>query len=171
MLPQFVHLGAPGRLAIGGKRDRCEVIRTNDLRPNRHLAEDFRLGSADVISLLTRVLTIWQATARFTAGDGGKLVSAPKSRSAVRGQVRETCCVNQATLTLLMVLTVFGICAWYGWQKHSKQSLYNDLLRKCFGDAAQAERLIEAERKRYPSATRERLIRHAIDRWRQHNRS
>ncbi len=67
------------------------------------------------------------------------------------------------------MLLVFGLFAWLGWRK-SKKSLYEDLLRKCFGDVAQAERLIESERKRFPAATRERLIRHAVDRWEQHNR-
>lgn len=52
-----------------------------------------------------------------------------------------------------------------------KQShLYQKLLRKAMGDQAQVERLIELERKRHPTASRNQLIHYAIDRWEHHNR-
>jgi hypothetical protein len=48
--------------------------------------------------------------------------------------------------------------------------LYQDLLSKVRGDAATAERLIEYERERAPNASREELIRRAIERWEDDNR-
>lgn len=47
---------------------------------------------------------------------------------------------------------------------------YQELLSKVRGDALTAERLIEYERRRAPSASREELIRRAIERWERDNR-
>jgi len=51
-----------------------------------------------------------------------------------------------------------------------ERELYQKLLRKSFGDKAQAERLIEAERRKRPDARRIILMKHAIDRWERDNR-
>lgn len=48
--------------------------------------------------------------------------------------------------------------------------LYARLLRKSFGDAEQAERLIELERRKRPGASRVSLLQNALDRWESHNR-
>ena len=55
-------------------------------------------------------------------------------------------------------------------RKATAEKPYDILLRRCLGDAQQAERLIEAERNRYPNASRDRLIKHAVDRWKSHSR-
>jgi tetratricopeptide (TPR) repeat protein len=47
---------------------------------------------------------------------------------------------------------------------------YENLLRKVGGDILTAERLIEYERRRAPNASREELIRRAIERWEDDNR-
>ena len=47
---------------------------------------------------------------------------------------------------------------------------YRELLRHALGDHEKVERLIAFERARDLAASRERLIRRAIDRWRQDNR-
>jgi len=49
-------------------------------------------------------------------------------------------------------------------------SLFGDLLRKVGGDRSVAERLIEYERKKKPSATRLICIQNAIQRWEQENK-
>lgn len=50
------------------------------------------------------------------------------------------------------------------WPKPGQQRLYNDLLPLVRHDINTAERLIDYERRRIPNATREQLIKNAIDR-------
>lgn len=77
--------------------------------------------------------------------------------------------MNQETLLTMIAISVVALLAAFWYRKQAKISNYNRLLRKCFGDVEQAERLITAEAKRYPGASRERLIRHVLDRWDQHS--
>lgn len=49
-------------------------------------------------------------------------------------------------------------------------ALYERLLRKTMGNKEQAERLIELERKKNPTASLARLIRNAIERWQRDDR-
>lgn len=75
---------------------------------------------------------------------------------------------------LTIALLIVGVFVIALGRRHSlrtdSEELYKDLLRKCSGDDAQAERLIEGERKRYPNATRDSLIKRAIDRLETHRR-
>lgn len=51
------------------------------------------------------------------------------------------------------------------WPNPGKTDLYQELLSKVDWDSAMADRLIEYERKRAPTADRNELIRRAIERW------
>jgi hypothetical protein len=50
------------------------------------------------------------------------------------------------------------------------EALYQNLLRKSFGDRGGVARLIELERQRRPDATEIELMKSAIARWERHNR-
>ena len=56
------------------------------------------------------------------------------------------------------------------WDARREQPLYQDLLTKARGDRALVERLIAAEQRRTPQATRLELLQHAIYRWERDNR-
>jgi hypothetical protein len=78
-------------------------------------------------------------------------------------------------LIILLVIALVGFQIWKQARKRKgsglpEQVLYERLLRKTMGDRAQAERLVELERKRMPAANRTRLIRSALDRWERDNR-
>ncbi|HZS10128.1 MAG TPA: hypothetical protein VFD58_35200 [Blastocatellia bacterium] len=78
-------------------------------------------------------------------------------------------------LTLILLILLAALVAAIAFLRPKQGAAgaddsYNKLLRKSLGDPVQVERLIEAERKRHPNATRERLMRHAIERWESHNR-
>ena len=49
-------------------------------------------------------------------------------------------------------------------------NLYQDLLAMCRGDQGMAERLIEFERRKAPTADRNELIQSAMERWIRDNR-
>jgi len=54
---------------------------------------------------------------------------------------------------------------------YAEGKLYGSLLSKVLGNRETAERLIEYERRRVPGASREELIRRAIERWELDNRA
>lgn len=66
-------------------------------------------------------------------------------------------------IILLIILTLLN-------KPNLPNNLYNQLLVKTLGDKAKAERLIEYERQYYPKATRNSLIKHAIERLERDNR-
>ncbi len=74
-------------------------------------------------------------------------------------------------LMALLFASLFAATAIYffAWRGDSTATdLYQKLLRKSLGDRAQVERLVAAERRRHPKATREKLMRHALERWERH---
>jgi hypothetical protein len=71
---------------------------------------------------------------------------------------------------LIPVLILLAVLGWLVLKRQKKRNRYERLLRKCFGDEVQAERLIEAEQHRYPKGNRDLWIRLAIERWEQHSR-
>lgn len=74
---------------------------------------------------------------------------------------------------IVAILIFFAIVVAMG-HRHSCQTeskeLYLDLLRKCGGDKDTVERLVEGERKRNPNASKDSLIRKAVERWEQNRR-
>ena len=76
-------------------------------------------------------------------------------------------------LMALLFALLFAAAAIYFFVRRGKPAppvVYQKLLRKSLGDRAQVERLIEAECRRHPEASREKLMRHALERWDRHLR-
>lgn len=81
---------------------------------------------------------------------------------------------------LYLVLGMTVLLAIFGWfvklregqctRRRAGAKPYHRLLRKTRGDKAQAERLIEYERRRHPQWGRELLIAQAIENWERSNR-
>lgn len=70
-----------------------------------------------------------------------------------------------ALIVVLLILSFLVLRLGGRYQRRSNTNdLYQKLLRKCAGDRAQVERLIEGERKRNPKASHDRLIKNAIER-------
>jgi len=65
---------------------------------------------------------------------------------------------------VLLVIALLAVFIRYRGKKLTKESRSEqDLIRRCFGDRAQAERLIELERMRNPNLSRENAAKDAID--------
>jgi hypothetical protein len=76
-------------------------------------------------------------------------------------------------LMALLFASLFAAATIFFFARRSggaATDVYQKLLRKSLGDRTQVERLIEAERRRHPEATREKLMRHALERWERHLR-
>ena len=81
------------------------------------------------------------------------------------------------SLLLLLFLVASAVALYFLFGKAAKPStqqvegaLYQKLLQKSLGDRAQAERLIELERRQHPTTSRARLIRYALERWERDSR-
>ena len=76
---------------------------------------------------------------------------------------------------LILLVLVLAVGMWALRSRRRAGSMqgataYGQLLRLALGDREMVERLIGFERERDPAASRARLIRRAIARWRQDNR-
>ncbi len=75
-----------------------------------------------------------------------------------------------AVSVLAVVVVFLAYKLWSGRAQRRALRGYQQLLGIAMGDQEVVERLIALEETRHPGASRETLIRHAIERWRRDNR-
>jgi hypothetical protein len=73
-------------------------------------------------------------------------------------------------ILVIVIIIVLALRKKKEGSESSEPALYERLLRKTMSNKEQAERLIELERKKTPTASRARLVRNAIERWQRDDR-
>jgi len=78
--------------------------------------------------------------------------------------------MDNATGIAILVLVVLGVWFWLRRGGGAAQNTERQLLRICFGNDAQVERLIDFEMTRTPGISRTEAASRAVDRYRRDNR-
>jgi hypothetical protein len=73
--------------------------------------------------------------------------------------------MNQPVLAFCLLSVLILSFTLFLRKRTVETALYDKLLRKTLGDASQVERLIEAEKKQAPQASRAQLMERAVRRW------
>jgi hypothetical protein len=73
--------------------------------------------------------------------------------------------MNQPVLAFCLLSVLILSFILFLRKRTVETALYDKLLRKTLGDASQVERLIEAEKKQAPQASRAQLMERAVRRW------